>query len=339
MIPHVAPPFWPDTRLGRFGAAIYKNSAELVDDAKSGAAIRKCRVGLIGLSDDTGVSLNHGRPGARKGPQAFRAALARYSAARPMASGTAGPYPHVFDAGDIIPSDDIHKTHARVTEAVRAILDLGLFPVGIGGGHDLTFPFVRAVARGCAGIEGVYLDAHLDVRANPGSGMAFRRLIEDCDVRSLTCIGLDPLSNTQEHFDWFTAHGGRLEAPASFPADSMPRCLASSAPLFVSIDLDVLDAAFAPGVSAMNPAGLDPRTVSAYAQAAGRSPAVRCFDIMELNPLHDESGRTARLAAHIFLEFLRGLGERDRAAAPAPAASHAAAGVLPASRRSPESPS
>ncbi len=79
---------------------------------------------------------------------------------------------------------------------------------------------------------------------------------------------------------------------------------------FVSIDLDCIDSAYAPGVSAPNPAGLSPQRITAYAHAAGECPNVRCFDIMELNPDHDQDGRTARLAAHLLLSFLRGLAHR-----------------------------
>lgn len=330
MIPHVTPPLWPETRPGRFAAAILRNSSELLDGAEAREAIGKCRVALLGMPDDTGVSMNGGRPGAREGPNALRAALARYGVARPMAEvlpadgtapGSETPYPHVFDVGNIVPGTDIHETHARVTEAVGAILDLGLLPIGIGGGHDLTFPFVRAVAQRYSPLSGVYLDAHLDVRAEVGSGMPFRRLVEECGVRSLTCIGADPLSNSREHYEWFISQGGRVaeaeeatSAGAPLPAPALLRRASSSSlepeHLFVSLDLDVLDAAYAPGVSATNPCGLTPRQVARYVHAAGRSPAVRCFDVMELCPAHDEGGRTARVAARMVLEFLRGVAER-----------------------------
>lgn len=327
VIPHTTPPIWPETRPGRFAAAILRNSTDLLDAPEAADAIAKCRIALLGMPDDTGVGLNGGRLGAAEGPNAFRAALSRYGAAIPMAEVPLdtglpmreAPYPHVFDAGNIIPAEDIHETHARVTEAVAAILDRGLLPVGIGGGHDLTFPFVRAVAQRFAPIAGVYLDAHLDVREEVGSGMPFRRLIEDCGVTSLTCIGVDELANTREHFEWFTAHGGRtahaeLDHVSPLPFAPLPhypsRPAGEPEHIFVSLDLDVLDAAYAPGVSAMNPCGLTPHQVARYVRAAGRSPAVRCFDIMELSPPHDEGGRTARLAARMFLEFLRGFAER-----------------------------
>lgn len=254
---------------------------------------------LLGLPDDTGVAMNHGRVGAAGGPTAFRAALGRYGAME--AAGV--DWPTVVDVGNIMPGSSLGETHQRVTEAVATLLDLGLFPIGIGGGHDLTFPLVRAVTKRHPAMVGVYLDAHLDVRAEEGSGMPFRRLIESCGVRGLHVHGLDPFSNAAEHRSWFEQHGGHVDA--RLPDDPWPE-----GDLFVSVDLDVIDQAFAPGVSAMNPCGWMPGQADGWARAAGRCERVRCFDIMELNPKYDEDGRTARLAARLFLSFLRGFSER-----------------------------
>ncbi len=280
-----------------------------------------CRIGLIGLADDTGVSLNSGRPGAVGGPTAFRAALAKYGVQNP----TGWAWPKVFDAGDIQPAkgtgeDALRETHQCVFEAVSAMLDLGLFPVGIGGGHDLTFPFVHAVARRNQPMTGVYFDAHLDVRAEVGSGMPFRRLVEDCGVRSLNVFGLNPLVNTREHTAWFESHGGHIHGESLSGASeavlaSLAECLdGRSTPhhtVFASFDMDVLDASAAPGVSALNPAGWSVREGAIAAEMCGRSPYVKCFDIMEFNPAYDEQGRTARVAAHILLSFLRGFSARS----------------------------
>jgi formimidoylglutamase len=260
-----------------------------------------CRVALIGLADDEGVRLNNGRLGAKDGPKALRAALAGYGVATP--DGFA--WPRVFDAGDVVPGKDIHETHNRVTEATAAILEHGLFPVAIGGGHDLTFPFVRAVAS--SPLAGVYFDAHLDVRGTVGSGMPFRSLVEHCGVRELHVLGLNPFANTHEHTEWFKAHGGRIHGK---PATATPIQLPTHNPCFVSFDLDVLDASCAPGVSAINPCGWSVAQAEPWVLAAGRNERVRCFDIMELNPAYDEGGRTARAAAHLLLTFLRGLAER-----------------------------
>jgi formiminoglutamase len=289
LIPHTTSPDWPtDISSTRFASTICQ-------DTPTG-----CAVALLGLPDDTGVRMNNGRPGAAGGPTAFRAALARYG----TADSAAGALPAVFDAGDVRPADSLEKTHARVTEATAALLDRGLLPVAIGGGHDLTFPFVRAVAARYPRLAGVYFDAHLDVRETAGSGMAFRRLIEDCGVSPLHLHGFQPLVNSKEHLDWFRAHGGRTHL------DPARVGLPKSRDLFVSFDLDVLDAAHAPGVSALNPSGWTVREAEAWTLVCGAEPRVRCFDLMELNPAHDPDGRTARVAAHLFLTFLQGFAQR-----------------------------
>ncbi len=285
--PHCVPPRWPkDISPSRFAAGVRTNNPE------------GCRVAILGLADDEGVRLNGGRAGARDGPTAFRAALARYGAA-----STATPWVGVFDAGDVAPGESLDETHARVTEAARALHDAGLFPVAIGGGHDLTFPFVRAAAERHEPLIGVYCDAHLDVREQAGSGMPFRSLVESCGVRALHAHGIDLHSATAEHVQWFQSHAGHLDPFG--PNDEWP-----DGDAFVSLDLDVLDMAYAPGVSAPNPCGWSPRELDAWARAAGKRPSVRAFDIMELNPAHDEGGRTARLAARLFLSFLAGFAER-----------------------------
>lgn len=272
-----------------------------------------CAVALLGLPDDTGVRLNGGRPGAAEGPRGFREALARYGVAEPQG----WDWPRVYDAGDVTPAEGgdegaLHETHRRVTEATRAILDMGLFPVAVGGGHDLTYPFVRAVAERAAParLSGVYFDAHLDVRETVGSGMPFRRLVETCGVRALHVHGLSPLANAREHAAWFEAHGGVIVPPGASDPSSAGLPEADDGGLFASFDLDVLDASHAPGVSAMNPDGWTVREASAWVERLGRLPALRCFDIMELSPPHDDRGRTARVAAHLFLCFLRGFAAR-----------------------------
>lgn len=288
--PYIQPGAWPDAIPGT------RLASRIRRDRPDG-----CRVALLGLPDDTGVRLNHGRPGAAEGPGALRAALARYGVAEP--SGFA--WPAIYDAGDVQPAcDDLEETHRRVTEATLALLDTGLFPIAIGGGHDLTFPFVRAVARHAnQPLHMVYFDPHLDVRDETGSGMPFRRLVEAGSVDALTIHGFQPFANAGEHVRWFQAHGGRVSDMT--PDDPWP-----DRPTGVSLDMDVIDQAFAPGVSATNPCGWTPELAARWVAAAGRNPRVRCFDIMELSPPNDAGARTARLAAHLLLTFLRAFMER-----------------------------
>jgi formimidoylglutamase len=277
---------------------------------------------LLGLPDDTGVKLNHGRPGAAQGPAAFRQALASFGTAwdgyceRPLNV-------QVFDAGDIQPArgvteDALLETHARVERAVLEMHRLGLVPVCVGGGHDLTLPAVTALARYTgAAVGGISLDAHLDVRPEPGSGMAFRCLIEfrRLDPRKFAVVGLGRFSNEASHVRWLKNQGARLFFADSvldgrFRVKPLKAVLTKVPAAFVSIDLDGIDSAAAPGVSALNPMGVTVRDAATLAQAAGADRRVRHFDLMELSPPHEPSGRTARVAAFLFLSFVAGFASR-----------------------------
>lgn len=295
-VPYATPPQTPIERTsGRFS-----NNVRPIDRFVPPRNNRQA-IALLGMPDDTGVKMNGGRPGAKDGPGAIRRVLSKMGVDRPQFD-----WPVVYDAGDVLPAgDDLDETHRRVSEASAALASAGLFPIGLGGGHDLTFAFVRGVINALPEnekpVDGVYLDPHLDVRETTGSGMPFRRLIEDCGVRSLALAGFDPVANSATHLDWFWEHGGELvELDATPP----------KYPFFASLDMDAIDAAHAPGVSAMNPCGLSPREAVAWAKRMAASPHVRCFDVMELSPSNDDRDRTARLAAYIVLAIIEQLEGR-----------------------------
>ncbi|MFG0273732.1 MAG: formimidoylglutamase [Phycisphaerales bacterium] len=321
IIPNTTRPEWPEIRAGadRFAATIR------TDDPDG------CAACLLGLPDDLGVKMNHGRPGARNGPAAIRRVLTGYGTTfdllrdRPLDTRT-------FDAGDIVPADPedfggdeeaaLRVTHDRVTEAALAIHQRGMIPVCIGGGHDLTFPTVRALATHTgAPVGGLNFDAHLDVRAEPGSGMPFRALIDGghLDPKRFCVFGAARFATSRAHADWLTERGGHIVEVETALAqrdalrDAFKRLNvgdAPDAPAFVTIDLDAIDGSQAPGVSATNPMGLSVAHAVEAARRAAAHPGVRHFDVMEHNPDQDRGARTARVAALIILTFLAGLADR-----------------------------
>lgn len=307
-----------------------------------------CAIALLGLPDDTGVRLNNGRIGAREGPAAFRAALLRY--------GVNAPYefdwPAVFDAGDVVTpevepgreAEALHEMHRRVSEASAWLASQGMVVFGVGGGHDLTYALVRGAAQGrrsahakagaAAAVKGLAFDAHLDVRETVGSGMGFRKLLEERIASSIRIVGYDPLANSREHTEWFLRNGGSIGGiigagisnaagvgtgsalgTGSGPPPGLPQGSIIGGidreDCFVSVDLDCIAMEAAPGVSAPNPIGLSAHEVSDALSRLGQIYSPFCVDLMELCPAHDEGGRTARLAAHLFLSFLRGRAMRS----------------------------
>ncbi len=312
-------PDWPAIAPGRFAKTICTDSAD------------GCSIALLGLPDDLGVRLNNGRPGAADGPNAFRAALAKYgtafdgAAAKPLNVA-------VYDAGDVIPADgdsaaSLNETHDRITAETTKLHEQGLVTFCIGGGHDLTFPAIRALSQHTgAPLGGINVDPHLDVREKPCSGMPFRACIDGgfLDPKHFFELGAGRFSNEHAHFEWLRDQGANIvltddllsyaHAPGEGPMEyafraTMPK---ENSVGFVSIDLDVIDGSQAPGVSAVNPCGLPVHLVCEIARRAGADARVKHVDVMELSPPHDDaSGRTARIAALLFLHFVAGFAERS----------------------------
>jgi formiminoglutamase len=166
-------------------------------------------------------------------------------------------------------------------------------------------------------LGGINVDAHLDVRERVGSGMPFRRLIEDdrLDARRFVEVGLGRFANDRADVEWLAARGAELVLVDTVLREGLrtefwlDHALQSAAG-FLSIDLDGLDAAFAPGVSARNPMGLRIEHAAELAEAAGARHEIRHFDLMELCPAHDVEQRTARSAAYLFLAFMAGHARR-----------------------------
>ena len=315
-IPFTSPAQWPSRAPGRFSASM------AIADAPGAVPPADCTLALLGLPDDTGVRLNGGRAGAADGPRAFRAALARYGATWDLDRDRALDL-RVFDAGDVEPAPGgdeaaLLQTHARVEAAVGALHAAGCATIAVGGGHDLALPCIAAWARHCGGaVGGINLDAHLDVRERVGSGMPFRRLIEGghVDPHAFIELGLGRFANEPGDVAWARARGVMLISADTIAAapPALGILLAQAAGpggAFVSIDLDAIDAASAPGVSAPSPLGVVAGTAAHLAEAAGQNPRVGHLNIMELCPAHDPEGRTARLAALLFLSFVAGMASR-----------------------------
>ncbi|MGC4092565.1 MAG: formimidoylglutamase [Polyangiaceae bacterium] len=309
-IRHTEPASWPALRAGRFAAQIKL-------DQPTG-----CRLALLGLPDDTGVRLNHGRAGAALGPAGLRGALASYGTSFD-AEAAAELGACLFDAGDVVvaPGGDessLFETHARVEQALADIHSLGLLPICVGGGHDLSLPSLTALSKALGvPLGGINFDAHLDVRERVGSGMPFRRLIENgsLDPERFVEFGLGRFVNDAADWSWLASRGALLIGAEraereGLGFEQLQARAFGAGPGFLSVDLDGLDSAQMPAVSALNPSGLSVARLSALVEAAGADARVRGFDLMELAPPLDASGRGVRVAAHVLLSFIAGFARR-----------------------------
>lgn len=258
---------------------------------------------FVGFASDEGVRRNKGRPGAVHGPSALRRALAPMALPTPLRAA---------DAGTIAVTDgQLEDAQQRLGATVSALLDAGEFPVVLGGGHEVavgTYLGLAGSARRTPGaIVGILnLDAHFDLRPDPvaSSGTPFRQILEtDADVR-YAVLGISQPSNTTALFTTADRFGARylLDDDCADPARVaafVAEFLAGIDLLYLTVDLDVLPAAVAPGVSAPAAFGVALSTIDAVCDQVSASGLLAVADIAELNPGLDIDARTARTAARL----------------------------------------
>ncbi|MCQ6272634.1 formimidoylglutamase [Pseudarthrobacter sp. R1] len=279
-------------------------------DAAPGAAPQPAV--LIGFCSDEGVRRNKGRTGAAAAPAALRAALG------PLAFHLDRS---VADAGDVVVSgSDLEAGQERTGKAVTAMLDDGHLTVVLGGGHETAFASYLGVAGSAAVQDGrrlgvLNLDAHFDLRDEdkPSSGTPFLQMAraEAAAGREFryAVVGISEPNNTRALFDTAQKLGVRYlldeDCGAERVRDFVAGFLAEVDVLYLTIDLDVLPAAVAPGVSAPAAYGVPLAVISEVCRQVARSGKLLHLDVAELNPGFDIDGRTAKVAARLIETLLR----------------------------------
>jgi len=282
---------------------------------------------LLGMPFDEGIVLNHGRPGAALAPTAFRKVLKSIGTTYDGDHNVDFEHLILADAGDIdIVPGNVAASHERLTKVVRAILDQGAITVLIGGGHDATFASVRGLMEGNEATGGINIDAHLDMREVVNgifhSGTPYRRILDELSLpgSQLVEFGLHASTNSKAHLEFAREHGVNCHSMGGLHNTSMVetfqielnRLADLSGQLFISIDMDVFAAAYAPGVSAPGTDGPTPTEMREIAYLAGIKSDVKLFEIMEMNPNYDLDNRTFRLAVVLLTAFLAGVATRKQ---------------------------
>jgi len=208
----------------------------------------------------------------------------------------------VVDVGDVVVQNATGSTEDfdAITAAVDSILATGAAPLALGGDHSVTYPILRAVGPRHRGLTIVHIDAHPDLYddldGNPLSHASpFARIMEAGLCCRLVQVGIrTATAHQREQAERFGVETVEARSFSSFDAATV------SGPTYVSIDLDGLDPAFAPGVSHHEPGGLTTRQVIDLI-AALPGPVVGA-DIVELNPARDVVDMTAMVAAKLAKE-------------------------------------
>ncbi|MDX2493836.1 MAG: formimidoylglutamase [Desulfuromusa sp.] len=267
---------------------------------------------LLGVASDEGVKRNQGRIGSAAGPDAIRRILANqaYHLKRPA-----------YDAGNLTcDQDNLKALQEEQATLVCQLLDQNHFPLLLGGGHEIALGSFLGLGRHLnpsrtdAPIGIINFDAHFDLRqaAEPTSGTPFLQIAKYCQAKSIPfhycCLGVSEIANTRALFSQADQLGVDYLKDEELSSWQFPQVeqrlmefIRPCQAIYLSIDLDVLPAATAPGVSAPAARGVPLPELELLLNLI-RSVAqnrLRVADIAEYNPNYDIDSCTARVAARL----------------------------------------
>ena len=251
---------------------------------------------LIGIPSDTNSSFFQG---AAEAPPFIREALFSDSANMWTETGIdLGVAGTIFDAGDLVLEDTPWET---TEAAIGLLLKHDLPPIVLGGDHAISYPVVRALQGNFPQLSILHFDAHPDLyddfENNPNSHASpFARIMENGLARRLVQVGIRTATGHQrEQAERFGVE--MIEMREFGPSTRID----FDGPVYVSVDIDGLDPAYAPGVSHPEPGGLSTRQVLDVIQTFGGK--LVGADIVEVNPRKDVNNITSIVAAKILKEL------------------------------------
>jgi len=310
----------PGDRAAYAGIRTFSDLSLVLDPAD----LRGIDVAVVGAPIDETVTY---RPGARFGPRAIRDA--GYGAGLPHLSAGISPFDEmrIVDYGDamVVPGDQA-RSHAAIREIVGEIARAGVVPLVLGGDHSIAHPDVGAVADAVRPepVGLVHFDAHADdaeelhgVRRSHGTPLRF--LVEEGSIRGehVVQIGLRGYWPGPDEFAWARDRGfvwylidEVLERGIDAVTDEAIRRLMALPHVFLSVDIDVCDPAFAPGTGTPEPGGLAAADLLRSVRRLCAALPIRGMEVVEVSPPYDHAEITALLAHRVTLEALTGMALR-----------------------------
>ena len=261
---------------------------------------------LVGIPYDASSSFLRGAAAA---PPLIREALMS-SAANRWSEGlldTAGPGV-MSDAGDLVLADE-RIALKRIEEEITALLGDRRRPISLGGDHAISYATIRAVRQYTPKLTVLQFDAHPDLYPDfegrrDSHACQFAHLLEERCIDQLVQVGIRTMNDVQH----LQAERFAVDVIDMRQWAAGNRSYTLKNPVYVSIDMDVFDPAFAPGVSHREPGGMDVRSIIAAIEAIDQ-PIVGA-DIVEFNPSRDPVGLTAPVCAKLVKELVAAMDKR-----------------------------
>jgi formiminoglutamase len=276
---------------------------------------------ILGFKSDEGIHRDRGRTGTFEGPSAIRQCLAKLPIQKINI--------HCYDAGNIICTDhDLEASQQALAEVVAILLQANMRPIIIGGGHEVAWGHYQGIAKAFPtnhlGILNFdpHFDMHLIHPQHGGSASTTFYQIAQAHKNAqrhfdYNCVGIQHAGNIRQSFDIAKKfnvkhilademHQGLQEKCVDF----VDRIVDENEIIYASLSLNVFSPAFAPGVSNIQPLGLNPWHIIPLIRQVAISSKVISYDLAEHIPRYDIDNRTAKLAATLIYEIIHHHNEK-----------------------------
>lgn len=284
----------------------------------------KLNICILGFCCDEGIKRNLGRTGAKQGPEDIRKEFANL----PVQFG----YDAIlYDAGNLFCNEgDMESAQKQLEIAVDKILEYKMFPIVLGGGHELALGNYSGIINSLkrdkkekSDLGIINFDAHFDLRPykNKGSsGTMFSQIADRAENENrkfnYMCLGIQTSANTISLFNKAESLGVNyilakefIETNFNNISKKIKEFIDSNEKIYLTLCSDVFNSAFAPGVSSLQPFGLNPEIVIRFLKEILKSNKLISFDIAEVSPRFDHDKQTAKLAAIIIYAAVNNLIE------------------------------
>ncbi|MDJ0322458.1 agmatinase [Cryobacterium sp. PH31-AA6] len=305
-----------DTPIGPVDASLVPRYAGIATFARLPRLedVKRADIAVVGVPFDSGVSY---RPGARFGPAHVREASRLLRPYNPVQDVEPFSSQQVVDAGDIAANPfNLTEAVAQIQAAATELSADGKRLVVIGGDHTIALPLLRVVAERHGPVAVLHFDAHLDTwdtyfGAPVTHGTPFRRASEEglIDLTASLHVGIrGPLYSRNDLRD-DERLGFAIIASHEFETEGLPRAIErmlarlGDRPVYLSIDIDVLDPAHAPGTGTPEAGGMTSRELLAMIRAL-RGVNLVGADVVEVAPAYDHAQITAVAASHVAYEII-----------------------------------
>lgn len=262
---------------------------------------------IYGMPMDWTVSY---RSGSRFGPGRIREASIGLEEYSPYLDRELDDV-NYFDAGDIpLPFGNAEKSLDLIAGFIRQLLLNGKIPVGMGGEHLVSWPVMKTVADNYDNLAIIHMDAHTDLREEyEGEPLShstpIRKIAEYIGPKNVYSFGIR--SGMKEEFDWAKENGMQIHKFEVLEPLKKVLPTLEGRPVYVTIDIDVLDPAHAPGTGTVDCGGITSRELLASIHAIANSGVnVVGFDLVEVAPIYDPSEQTVNTASKLLREMILG---------------------------------